>query len=131
MKDWGYLPEPTELEIMGMDGAGQNDSLPVCFTCHGTGTHPMGHECNCDGGLRPEPPYSDRVRCQSCANGSGPNGCTDCLNTGRDFQAFVGGIEGALNDAYAEGRKDERAQILEELRAARAMLDAALAKAAP
>ena len=21
--------------------------------------------------------YSDRVKCQSCANGSGPNGCTD------------------------------------------------------
>lgn len=55
--------------------------------------------------------YSERVRCQSCANGSGPNGCTDCLNTGHDFQAFVGGIEQALNDAYAEGRADEREAI--------------------
>jgi hypothetical protein len=75
--------------------------------------------------------YSDRVKCKSCENGSGPNGCTDCLNTGRDFSAFVGGIEQALNDAYAEGRKDERAQILEELRAAREKLDAALTAITP
>jgi hypothetical protein len=51
--------------------------------------------------------YSDRVRCKSCENGSGPEGCTDCLNTGHDPMAFAGGIDAALNDAYAEGRKDE------------------------
>lgn len=55
--------------------------------------------------------YSDRVKCKSCENGSGPNGCTDCLNTGRDPAAFAGGIDEALNDAYAEGRKDERESI--------------------
>lgn len=55
--------------------------------------------------------YADRVRCTSCANGSGPNGCTDCLNTGQDFAAFAGGIDQALNDAYAEGRKDERETV--------------------
>ena len=53
------------------------------------------------------PPYSDRVKCSSCANGSGPHGCTDCLNTGIDPSATAGGIEAMLNDAYAEGRKDE------------------------
>lgn len=52
--------------------------------------------------------YSDRVKCKSCENGSGPEGCTDCLNTGHDPAAFAGGIDAALNDAYAEGRKDER-----------------------
>lgn len=51
--------------------------------------------------------YSDRVKCKSCENGSGPSGCTDCLNTGHDPMAFAGGIDAALNDAYAEGRKDE------------------------
>jgi hypothetical protein len=51
--------------------------------------------------------YSARVRCKSCENGSDPNGCTDCLNTGHDPSAFAGGIDEALNDAYAEGRKDE------------------------
>jgi hypothetical protein len=59
-----------------------------------------------EGATAPEP-YSARVRCKSCENGSGPNGCTDCLNTGHDPMAFAGGIDGALNDAYAEGRKDE------------------------
>jgi hypothetical protein len=44
-------------------------------------------------------------------NGSGPYGCTDCLNTSLDHQAFVGGMEGALNDAYAEGRKDEAEEL--------------------
>jgi hypothetical protein len=57
---------------------------------------------------RDEMNYSDRVKCKSCESGTGPNGCTDCLNTGRDFQAFANGIDQALNDAYAEGRKDER-----------------------
>lgn len=56
------------------------------------------------------PAYSERVACQSCKNGSGPHGCTDCLNTGRDFQAFANGMDQALNDAYAEGRKDEAAE---------------------
>jgi hypothetical protein len=56
--------------------------------------------------------YSDRVKCKSCENGSGPYGCTDCLNTGHDPQAFAGGIDAALNDAYAEGRKDEREEAL-------------------
>jgi hypothetical protein len=56
-------------------------------------------------------PYSDRVKCTSCENGTGPNGCTDCLNTGHDPQAFAGGIDAALNDAYAEGRKDERESL--------------------
>jgi hypothetical protein len=51
--------------------------------------------------------YSDRVRCKSCENGSGPHGCTDCLNTGHDPMAFAGGVDEALNEAYAEGRKDE------------------------
>jgi hypothetical protein len=70
--------------------------------------------------------YSDRVKCKSCENGSGPHGCTDCLNTGRDFQAFAGGIEQALNDAYAEGRKDEREHIMEQIRKARETLQAAI-----
>jgi hypothetical protein len=54
--------------------------------------------------------YSERVKCQSCdGSGSrGEHGCTDCLGKGLDHAAFVGGIEEALNDAYAEGRKDER-----------------------
>lgn len=52
--------------------------------------------------------YSDRVKCQSCLNGAGPNGCTDCLNTGYDPGYFSGGIDQALNDAYGEGRKDEQ-----------------------
>lgn len=40
-------------------------------------------------------------------------------------------IERARQDAYAEGRKDERAQMLEELRAARERLEAAIARMAP
>jgi hypothetical protein len=66
-----------------------------------------------EGATAPEP-YSARVRCKSCENGSGPNGCTDCLNTGHDPMAFAGGIDVALNDAYAEGRKDERESRLPE-----------------
>lgn len=61
---------------------------------------------------RPTKSYADRVKCNSCINGSGPHGCTDCLNTGWDQSAFAGGIEQALNDAYAEGRKDEREAML-------------------
>lgn len=60
--------------------------------------------------------YSDRVKCTSCENGHGPNGCTDCLNTGYDPQAFAGGIDQALNDAYAEGRKDERDSLSQAAR---------------
>lgn len=44
--------------------------LPICFTCQGSGTHPMGHECHCDGGLRPvtETPRDDMQHSwQACA----------------------------------------------------------------
>jgi hypothetical protein len=53
---------------------------------------------------------------QGISRASGPNGCTDCLNTGRDPQAFAGGIDEALNDAYAEGRKDQSEEDGELLR---------------
>jgi len=56
--------------------------------------------------------YSARVQCSSCkgSGSTGEHGCTDCLGKGLDPAAFCGGIEEALNDAYAEGRKDEREQ---------------------
>src|SRR6185369_12714285 len=54
--------------------------------------------------------YSERIQCKSCG-GTGSQGehcCTDCLGSGIDPGAFIGGIDAALNEAYAEGRKDER-----------------------
>jgi hypothetical protein len=64
--------------------------------------------------------YAKRVQCSSCTGGNHPTGpgsewgCTDCLGSGLDPRAFAGGIEQALNDAYAEGRKDEREAMLIE-----------------
>ena len=57
--------------------------------------------------------YSKRVQCSSChgSGTAGEHGCTDCLGKGLDQMAFVGGIEGALNDAYAEGRRDEQEEL--------------------
>jgi len=57
--------------------------------------------------------YAERVWCHCRTGGVGEHGCTDCLNTGLDSMAMAAGIEQALNDAYAEGRKDEREEWID------------------
>jgi hypothetical protein len=49
----------------------------------------------------------------------------------RDHRTWAGVLALIIEHAYAEGRKDEREQVLTDLREAREKLDAALAKATP
>lgn len=88
---WKDKPPPDGANLyISLDGAGQDDmqSLPLCFTCNGTGTHPLGHECHCDSGLRPEPMGAiERLR-----NGGQPD--------------LADQVDREIREAYEAGRRN-------------------------